>query len=188
MEVKPLMDWSKIAAASVTVLAGHDINIGLDVATNALEHNFTHGCSWVILAAEAASWGMTVYDAHQAYKEEGSGGAAKSLAGDALLTVATGGAWKLVSKGGKLVWVAAKKAVANIKNGRSQIAAASRNAAKNQGKDSAKNVASHEKYKTELRKQEDIRGRITNEEKIFLHDPDTLSLLGFKGNNPNQED
>jgi hypothetical protein len=34
------MDWSKIAAASVTVLAGHDINIGLDVATNALEHNF----------------------------------------------------------------------------------------------------------------------------------------------------
>ena len=39
-ELKPLMDWSKIAAATVTTLAGHDINIGLETATNALEHNF----------------------------------------------------------------------------------------------------------------------------------------------------
>ena len=39
-EVQGAMNWGRLGAAVTVMLSGHDVNIGLDVATNALENNF----------------------------------------------------------------------------------------------------------------------------------------------------
>ncbi|WP_198027315.1 hypothetical protein [Candidatus Paracaedibacter symbiosus] len=53
-----------------------------------------------------------------------------------------------------------------------------------EGKSSAKNVASHERYKIELRKEEELRKIIMSGDKDALKMKENIELLGFKGNNP----
>ncbi|WP_032113548.1 DUF637 domain-containing protein [Candidatus Paracaedibacter symbiosus] len=57
-----------------------------------------------------------------------------------------------------------------------------------EGKSSAKNVANYERYKTELRREEELRNRIISGDKTPLKKEENTELLGFKGNNPRVKD
>lgn len=120
-ELRSTIEWSKLGAAVTTFLAGRDVNVGIEAATNALEHN----CLPLLLlavAAEVTSVTMSLYDASVAYEEDGIEGAAESLATDAIIGAATAGAGKLVIKGGKAAWSGAKKAVDRVKGARASKA------------------------------------------------------------------
>ena len=141
-EMKSTLDWSKIAAATVTTLAGHNINIGLETATTALEHNFL---PMIIGAVYVAGLAMTAYDAVDAYEESGMEGAIESLATDITMGALTGGTFKVIGKGAKVAWKGATKTASKE---------AVQKAVKNEGKESAKNIANHQKYKDGLKQQE----------------------------------
>ncbi|WP_032113526.1 VENN motif pre-toxin domain-containing protein [Candidatus Paracaedibacter symbiosus] len=52
-EVQTTMNWSKLGAAVAVALAGHDVDVGVDVATNALENNFFPLVAVGVAAVEA---------------------------------------------------------------------------------------------------------------------------------------
>ncbi|WP_156962122.1 DUF637 domain-containing protein [Candidatus Paracaedibacter symbiosus] len=52
-EVQTTMNWSKLGAAVAVALAGHDVDVGVDVATNALENNFVPLVAVGVAAVEA---------------------------------------------------------------------------------------------------------------------------------------
>lgn len=133
-EVQTTVNWSKVGVILAVSLAKRDIDVGVDVATNALENNFL---PMVIGAVYVANLAMTTYDAYEAYQEDGVEGVVESVATDVVMGAMTGGAFKIIGKGAKVAW-----------KGTTQ------KALKNEGKDSAKNVANHEKYKEGLKQEQ----------------------------------
>ncbi|WP_032113841.1 hypothetical protein, partial [Candidatus Paracaedibacter symbiosus] len=65
-ETRATMNWGKLGASVVTALAGRDVNVSLEVATNALENNFV---PLIMGAVYVAGVAMTMYDAVEAYEE-----------------------------------------------------------------------------------------------------------------------
>jgi hypothetical protein len=133
-EVQATVNWSKVGAILAVSLAKRDIDVGVDVATNALENNFL---PMVIGAVYVANLAMTTYDAYEAYQEDGVEGVVESVATDVVMGAMTGGAFKIIGKGAKVAW-----------KGTTQ------KALKNEGKNSAKNIANHEKYKEGLKQEQ----------------------------------
>ena len=97
-EVQGAMNWGRLGAAVTVMLSGHDVNIGLDVATNALENNFL---PMIMGAVTAASIGYAAYEVYSAYEEGGVEAAARQL-GVEIVTTTVGG---VIGKGvGKVVY------------------------------------------------------------------------------------
>ena len=97
-EVQGAMNWGRLGAAVAVMLSGHDVNIGLDVATNALENNFL---PMIMGAVTAASIGYAAYEVYSAYEENGVEAAARQL-GVEIVTTSVGG---VIGKGiGKVVY------------------------------------------------------------------------------------
>ena len=181
-EVQTTVNWSKVGAILAVSLAKRDIDVGVDVATNALENNFL---PMVIGAVYVANLAMTTYDAYEAYQEDGVEGVVESVATDVVMGAMTGGAFKIIGKGAKVAW-----------KGTTQ------KAVKNEGKDSAKNVANHEKYKERLKQEQnlsyqsekaaeqlnelksgifkEIKGPGSKGEKLLIDEPRLISEYGGK--------
>jgi hypothetical protein len=100
-EVQTTVNWSKVGAILAVSLAKRDIDVGVDVATNALENNFL---PMVIGAVYVANLAMTTYDAYEAYQEDGMEGVVESVATDVVMGAMTGGAFKIIGKGAKVAW------------------------------------------------------------------------------------
>lgn len=115
-------------------LAKRDIDVGVDVAANALQHNFL---PMVIGAVYVANLAMTTYDAYEAYQEDGMEGVVESVTTDVVMGAMTGGAFKIIGKGVKVAWKGTTQKVL-----------------KNEGKNSAKNIANHQKYKEGLKQEQ----------------------------------
>jgi hypothetical protein len=94
-EALKVVNFSKIATAVALTLSSQDLNIGMEVANNALEHNFV---PMVMGAIYAAGLALSAYDAYQAYEEEGIVGVGKSVATDVGITILAGGTVKVGSK------------------------------------------------------------------------------------------
>lgn len=108
------MNWGRLGAAVAVLLAGHDVNVGIDVATNAVENNFA---PMVYGAVYVAGLAMTAYDTYQAYEEGGVEGAVESAATDMVMGAVTGGVVKVGAKAVKGAWNGLKKlSVTTAKN------------------------------------------------------------------------
>jgi len=90
------------------------VNIGLDVATNALENNFL---PMIMGAVYVAGLAMTAYDTVESYEEEGGIGVAKSLVKGAAITAVGGTVVKVGAKAVKGILNGLKKIpVSKVKN------------------------------------------------------------------------
>jgi hypothetical protein len=106
-EVQTTVNWSKVGAILAVSLAKRDIDVGVDVATNALENNFLPMViGGVIVAAEALTLlnvVLTAIDAVDVYKENGLEGIIHLAREDTALALSTMGLGKPVKSGQKLV-------------------------------------------------------------------------------------
>ncbi|WP_156962168.1 VENN motif pre-toxin domain-containing protein [Candidatus Paracaedibacter symbiosus] len=187
-EVQTTMNWSKLGAAVAVALAGHDVDVGVDVATNALENNFV---PLIMGAVYVAGLAISAYDAMEAYEEDGIEGAVESVATDIAMGAAAGATVKVVGKvaktaanavkstsigqkaiekGGELLKKGKEKVTSTFSSskteklgrtldgklepkGKGRLYETGSSSSSVEGKSSAKNVATHERYKTELRKE-----------------------------------
>jgi len=95
-QVQATMNWGKVAAVVTAALARRDVNIALDVATNALENNFVPMIIGGALAATAVA--ISTYEINKAYEEGGPIAAAEQLGVEIAWSVAGGVTGKVVGK------------------------------------------------------------------------------------------
>ncbi len=104
------VDIARLAAGLGAALGGGEVTTAADAGETAAKEN----AFWVpLIMLAGALW--TAYDVATTYREEGGEGVLKQLALDGAITVATGGAGKIVYKVGGKVFKSAPKAFQAVK-------------------------------------------------------------------------
>jgi len=107
-KLQSTVDKTKLVAGMLALASGQKVDIALQTAANALEHNYVQFAWGAIFTGGTAAW--TAYDVYTTYQNEGEEAALQKLAIDGAIGMITYGTGKIAYKVGSNLYPSAQAA------------------------------------------------------------------------------